>query len=136
MKTPLAKKLSMKPGMEGLIIAAPPSYLELLQPLPDGFRISSTAAGEYLFVQIFVKHLSEITKLSRQLSKHAAPNALLWISYPKKGSTIASDLSRDVIRKKMDAIGWNTVALVAIDDTWAALRLRPNGATGSRSRRA
>jgi hypothetical protein len=135
MTTPLAKKLRMKTGMQGLIIAAPPGYLKLLAPLPDGFHVSSTPSGTYTFIQVFVKRLSELGKLSRQLSRHAAPNALAWISYPKKDSTIASDLSRDVIREKMHGFGWNTVALVAIDETWAALRFRPNDEAGSRSRR-
>lgn len=80
---------------------------------------------------MFVKRLSEIRKVSSQLSKHAAPNALVWISYPKKGSAIASDLSRDILRENMAIMGWNTVAIVAIDENWSALRFRPLGKASS-----
>lgn len=136
MTTSLAKKLRMKTDMRGLIIGAPPAYLELLEPLPDGADISSTPSGTYTFIQVFVKRLSEMSQVSRRISKHAAPNAVVWISYPKKGSAIASDLGRDVIREQIAATGWDTVAIVAIDETWAALRIRPNGEVCSRSRRA
>jgi len=124
--SPVAKKLGMKPGMQALILAPPPGYLKLLAPLPDGFTISSTAQGTYPFVQVFATRLSEIRKLAGTLSKHAAPNALVWISYPKKTSEVESDLSRDVIREAMSGTGWHTVSIVALDEVWSALRFRPD----------
>jgi hypothetical protein len=79
----------------------------------------------YPFVQIFVTRLSEISKFARKLSKHAAPNALVWISYPKKTSKLAGNLSRDVIREAMNGAGWRAVSIIAIDEVWSALRFRP-----------
>jgi len=131
----LARKLGMNPGMRALIIAPPPEYLKLLTPLPDGLILSSTAHGMYPFVQIFVRRLSEISKFARKLSKHAAPNAWAWISYPKKTSKLAGNLSRDVIREAMSGAGWRTVSIVAIDEVWSALRFRPSGQVGSRLKR-
>ncbi len=87
MKNAIARKLGMNPGMRALVIAPPPGYLKLLAPLPDGLNVSSRAAGTYPFVQAFATRLSEISRFARRLSKHAAPNALVWISYPKKTST-------------------------------------------------
>jgi len=130
-----ARKLGMNPGMRALILAPPPEYLELLAPLPDGLTVSSTADGMYPFVQIFVTRLSEITKFARRLSKYAAPNALVWISYPKKASRTDCDLSRDVIREAMSVAGWQAVSIVAIDEVWSALRFRPAHQVGSRLKR-
>lgn len=135
MKTPVARKLGMNPGMRALIIAPPPGYLKLLSPLPDGLTVSSRAGGMYPFVQVFATRLSEISRIAEKLSKHAAPNALVWISYPKKTSKTGGDLSRDLIREAMSITGWRTVSIVAIDEVWSALRFRPAGQVGSRLKR-
>jgi hypothetical protein len=89
----------------------------------------------YAFVQIFATRLSEITKFAWKLSKRAAPNALVWISYPKKASRTISNLSRDVIREAMNVAGWRAVSIVAIDEVWSALRFRPADQVGSRLKR-
>jgi hypothetical protein len=90
----------------------------------------------YPFVQVFATRLSEITRFAKRLSKHAAPNALVWISYPKKTSKVEGDLSRDVIREAMSAAGWRAVSIVAIDEVWSALRFRAIGQVGSRLKRS
>jgi len=135
MKTPVARKLGMNPGMRALIIAPPRGYLKLLMPVPDGLTVSSRADGTYPFVQIFATRLAEILAFAKKLPKHAAPNALVWISYPKKTSKACSDLSRDVIREAMNGTGWRAVSIVAIDEVWSALRFRPAAQAGSRPKR-
>lgn len=131
----LARKLGLNPGMRALIIAPPPGYLKLLTPLPDSLTVSSKADGIYPFVQVFAMRLSEITEFAKKLLKYAAPNALVWISYPKKTSQLKGNLSRDVIRKAMSGPGWCAVSIVAIDEVWSALRFRPTAQIGSRSKR-
>jgi hypothetical protein len=136
MTNPVARKLGMNPGMRALIISPPAGYLKLLAPLPDGLTVSSRSGGMYPFVQVFATRLSEINRLAQRLSKHAAPNALVWISYPKKTAKLKGDLSRDVIRKAMSGEGWRAVSIVAIDEVWSALRFRPVGQVGCRVRRS
>jgi hypothetical protein len=132
----VGRKLGMNPGMRALIIAPPPGYLKLLAPLSDGLTVSSRATGNYPFVQVFATRLSEISRFARRLSKHAAQNALVWISYPKRTSKVKGTLSRDVIREAMRAAGWRAVSIVAIDEVWSALRFRPAGQVGSCLRRS
>lgn len=130
----LARKLGLNPGMRALIIAPPPGCLKLLTPLPDSLTVSSKADGVYPFVHVFAMRLSEISEFAKKLPKYAAPNALVWISYPKKTSKLKGSLSRDVIRKAMSGPGWRAVSIVAIDEEWSALRFRPAGQVGSRSK--
>ncbi len=136
MKSPVARKLGMNPGMRALIIAPPSGYLKLLTPLPDGLTVSSRADGMYPFMQVFATRLSDIRKFTQRLSKHAAPHALVWISYPKKTAKTDSDLNRDIIRELMSGAGWRAVSIVAIDEVWSALRFRPAGQVGSRLKRS
>lgn len=135
MMNPVARKLGMKPGMRALIMAPPGGYLELLAPLPDGLVVSSTVNGKYPFVQVFATRLPEINKFAQRLSKYAAPNALVWISYPKKTARTNGDLGRDEIREAMSKSGWRAVSIIAIDKIWSALRFRPANQVGSRLKR-
>lgn len=132
---PVGRKLGMNPDMRALIIAPPRGYLKSLAPLSDNLTVSSRASGNHSFVQVFVTRLSEIGRFARRLSKHAAQNALVWISYPKKTSKVKGTLSRDVIREAMSAAGWRAVSIAAIDRVWSALRFRPASQVGSRLRR-
>ena len=132
MTRPLARKLGLNPGMRALIIAPPLGYLKSLTPLPDGLTVSSKADGAYLFVQVFATRLSDITEFARKLRKYAAPNALVWISYPKQTSKLKGELNRDVIREAMSGPGWCAVSIVAIDEVWSALRFRPARQIGFR----
>jgi hypothetical protein len=125
MTSSLAKKLHIKPGMRVLIAAPPFDYLQKLAPLPESVEVSLKADITYPFVQVFVTRLSQIDSLARKLEKHAAPNALVWIAYPKKSSNLKSELSRDRLRETMSAKGWRAVSIVAIDEVWSALRFRP-----------
>ena len=136
MKSPVARKLGLNRGMNALIIAPPAGYLKLLMPAPEELTVSSRAYGKYPFVQVFATRVPEIHRFAQKLSKHAAPNALVWISYPKKTSKLAGDLSRDVIRKAMSRAGWRAVSIVAIDEVWSALRFRPASGWTSRNPRA
>jgi|SRR5215831_276406 len=134
MKKAIARKLGLNPGMRALIIAPPPGYLELLRPMPEDVTVSSKAGPAYSFVQVFATHLSDISKFARKLRTYAAPNALVWISYPKQSSKLKGELSRDVIRAAMNGPGWRAVSIVAIDEIWSALRFRQLGQEAPRSK--
>jgi hypothetical protein len=57
------------------------------------------------------------------------PGELLWATYPKGTSKVKTDINRDIIASYVRTIGLVGVAMISIDDTWAALRLRPIKAT-------
>jgi hypothetical protein len=130
----IAGKLGLNPGMRALIIAPPPGYLKRLRPLPEGLTVSSKTGAAYPFVQVFATRLSDVMKFAKKLQKYASPNALVWITYPKQTSKLKGDLSRDVIREAMNGPGWRAVSIVAIDEIWSALRFRPAGQVGLRSK--
>ncbi len=47
------------------------------------------------------------------------------MSYPKRTSGVKTDVDRDVIREYAASVGLGAVAIVSLDDTWSALRLKP-----------
>jgi hypothetical protein len=54
-------------------------------------------------------------------------DGVLWIAYAKGTSKKASDINRDTIREYAASIGLDTVAQIAIDGDWSALRLKSVG---------
>jgi hypothetical protein len=127
---PLAKKLVLKPGQRFLLLNAPAGYLALLGELPAGTTLEENPSGQYDLVQAFVKSKAEAEALWQAAAGAVRPGGILWMSYPKKTSGIKTDINRDSGWESLKAAGWDTVAAVAIDDTWSALRFRPVGEIG------
>jgi hypothetical protein len=123
--SPLAKKLGIKPQMRMRILAAPDLYHELLEPLPDGVGIASANDEPFTFVQLFATSAADLSLYAPNLLKAADEKTLVWIAYPKIGSRLEGELSRDKIRAILRDLGWRAVAIIAIDEVWSALRFRP-----------
>lgn len=91
---PVARKLGLTPKMRALVVAAPPVYLKLLAPLPEGAVVSSTAKGTYPFVQFFAASLAEIRKSVPKLLKHAARLGNEIAAEIDEGNRMASRIHR------------------------------------------
>lgn len=68
-----------------------------------------------------------MVRLLAQCKAKLEVNGVLWIAYTKGTSKKASDINRDSIREYAATIGLDTVAQIAIDDDWSALRLKTVG---------
>jgi hypothetical protein len=47
----------------------------------------------------------------------------IWISWPKKASKVATDITEDVIRDVVLPIGLVDVKVAAVDEVWSGLKL-------------
>jgi hypothetical protein len=130
----LAKKLALKKATRALILDMPPGYLDLLSPLPEDVTISQKVSGHFSFIQLFASQKADIQKQAPALLAHAAPDAIVWITYPKKTSGVKSDLSREEIWDAMSPFGWRPVSAISIDDVWSGLRFRPVADVKSKKR--
>ena len=75
---------------------------------------------------LFVGSLAEMAELAPGAIKMVGQNGLLWITYPKGGSGVKTDVNRDRLAAAvLEATGWRAVRQVAIDEVWSALRFRP-----------
>ena len=121
----LARKLKLKPGQRAALIGAPDGYLKALSPLPEGVQVAEKLSGKFDWVQVFVKNKAEIDKLAPRVAKALAPEATLWISFPKGTSKIQTDLTRDKGWDALRELDLRWLTLVSVDDTWSAFALRP-----------
>lgn len=129
-ETSLSKKLGMKPGQTMLILNAPEGYIALLAPLPEHAEVQTKPTGTYDFVQVFVHNKAELHRNAPVAMQALKSGGLLWMTYPKKTSAIKSDISRDILWEELRDTGMRPVTMIAIDETWSALRFRPTSEVG------
>jgi hypothetical protein len=121
--TPLVRKLGLKPGIAAAVLGAPTGYRRTLGALPRGLTLKTAARGPLDFIQMFTKRRRELGTKLPALKRVLAPAGALWISWPKKASGVATDLTEDVIRDLAIAHGLVDVKVCAVDDVWSGLKL-------------
>jgi len=122
--SPVAKKLQIKPGKRWLFYKAPPNYLAVLEPLPQGVKAEFAPEGDFDGIQLFVIDSKDLIASLKIIAPLLTPDTIFWITYPKKSSGIKSDLEMMGSWDEPAKYGLRTVASAAIDETWTAIRLR------------
>ncbi|MDX5346569.1 MAG: YdeI/OmpD-associated family protein [Hymenobacteraceae bacterium] len=120
---PIYKKLRIRPQLPLLLLNAPADVAPELTT-PDT-HVAPEAATLYQNAMMFVYNQTDLKQWLPKLLEPTEPDAVLWIVYPKKSGNIKTDLNRDSGWEPVTAAGLATVALVAIDANWSAVRLRP-----------
>jgi hypothetical protein len=121
-KNPLIVKLGIKPGMKVRFIDAPAHHGELLGPLPEEVAVSRATRGPLDFIHVFTTSKAALTRDLPNLKKHLAKDGMLWVSWPKKTSSIKSDLNENLIRDVGLNSGLVDVKVCAVDDDWSGLK--------------
>ena len=67
----------------------------------------------------------ELEKQVEQMGKAGKYDCLFWACYPKGTGKIKSDIKRETVWTAFKLTGLQAVSQIAIDDTWSALRARP-----------
>jgi hypothetical protein len=120
---PLVEKLGIKPGSRVLPIKAPATYRKILGPLPAGVSFLLRRTRDVDVVHLFVSRRAELEgELPRQ-RKLMPDSAMLWVSWPKKASGVATDVTEDVIREVALPLGFVDVKVCAVDEIWSGLKL-------------
>ena len=125
MATSLLKKLRMQAGQRVLILNAPPGYVESLEDLPEGVEVLEQTGGAFDFVHLFVKDSTELERFRLAAMGAIEYDGLFWISYPKRGAKVDTDLTRDVLWELMGDTGLRPVTQVSVDKVWSAMRFPP-----------
>ncbi len=121
--TPLAQKLGIKPGFRVKVTAAPPNYAELVAPLPDGASLAPNLKPPVDIWHLFARSRAELDARLPACVDAVRPAGTLWVSWPKKASGVATDLSEDGIRELALPFGLVDVKVCAVDATWSGLKL-------------
>jgi hypothetical protein len=122
--TPLAKKLSLKPGMRTWWDGMPPSVRAEIEG--QGLELERLDRPEAPIdaAHIFVTVRADMDDKLRALRPLLAPSGFIWVSWPKKASKMPTDISEDGIREVIlpdtDLVD---VKVCAVDGIWSGLKL-------------
>jgi hypothetical protein len=119
----LVEKLGIKPGMRLAIIGPPSGYRTTLGALPPGVSVLASPRGTLPFIHLFTTRRSLLERRFPSLKRALAQDGALWVSWPKKSSGVATDLTEDVVREVALAGGLVDVKVCAVDEVWSGLKL-------------
>jgi hypothetical protein len=121
--TPLAKKLSLKPGMRTWWDGMPPSVRAEIEG--QGLELERLDRPEAPIdaAHIFVTERTELEDKLEQLMPLLNPAGMIWVSWPKRASKVPTDITEDVIRDICLPMGLVDVKVCAVDDIWSGLKL-------------
>jgi len=78
--------------------------------------------GPLDFAMVFIKTQSELKQQFSRIAKQLDPAGMLWVSWPKKTSGVATDMNEnDVRRIGLDA-GLVDVKVCAVNEVWSGLK--------------
>lgn len=120
----VAQKLLIKENYKVLLVNEPKYYREILGELPPNVTILTELGGLVDLVQVFLTSKMELETQLRRLKSLLKPKGLLWLTYPKGTAKVKADINRDSIREDAKTLGLEAVAMISVDDTWSALRLK------------
>jgi len=115
--TPLAKKLGIKSGTTLLLDGAPDDY-----PSKEA-TVARAISDRVDIVHLFTTSAGALDAKLRKLRNRIRPDAVVWVSWPKKSSKVPTDITEDVIREVALPLGFVDVKVCAVDEVWSGLKL-------------
>jgi hypothetical protein len=119
----VVQKLGLKPGFCIFVDGAPAAYDAVVGQLPDDVRIAAKLKPPLDMVHIFAVHAATLRKKLPASREAIAPAGMVWVSWPKKSSGVATDVTENVVRDTALSLGLVDIKVCAIDETWSGLKL-------------
>jgi hypothetical protein len=117
--TPLEKKLGYSDGMA----------VAFLGDVPEGFAAQfagiearSTLRPAPDAAHVFARRRADLERLAAKAIAALPDHGMLWVSWPKKASGVATDLTENVLRDVLLPTGWVDTKVAAVDETWSGLK--------------
>jgi len=116
---PVAERLQVKGDRRLAVVGA-----SAVVDSKIGVRTQRCDISEANVILLFAADRGQLVSTLPSMLKKAPQDAIIWIAYPKLTSKLAGDLSRNLIHALAAESGLDTVSQVAIDDDWAAMRVK------------
>lgn len=119
--TPLAKKLSLRPGLRSWREGMPADIADEVGD--SGVTLLDRPEAPIDAAHVFVTRRAELQDAIHRLLPLLAPTGFLWVSWPKKAAKVPTDITEDVIREIALPTGLVDVKVCAVDAVWSGLKL-------------
>jgi hypothetical protein len=114
--TPLPKKLGIKQGFRVCLVNDPSEVRTALSEALAACDLAHDSRSQLDFAMVFTKSQADLSRQFARLTKALAPAGMLWISWPKKSSGVATDLNENVVREVGLAAGLVDVKVCAVTE--------------------
>ncbi len=104
------------------LIEAPSDVRAELKAALGGCAEVSAETSQLDFAMLFTKSKAGLTKDVKRISKQLASAGMLWVSWPKKSSGVATDLDENKVREIGLAAGLVDVKVCAVTEIWSGLK--------------
>lgn len=121
--TPLSKKLGIGAGQRLLVLDCPEPYHAIVPDLPDGVSLVTRQSSTVDLVHLFTTERRALQQRLEKLRTALRPDAVIWVSWPKKASKVPTDITEDAIRAVALPLGLVDVKVCAVTDVWSGLKL-------------
>ena len=98
------------------------AYADIVGPLPADVTMARAANAPLDMVHVFAIEAKGLAARLRDYRAAIAPDGMIWVSWPKKSSGVASDLTDVVVRDTALPLGLVDIKVCAIDDVWSGLK--------------
>jgi hypothetical protein len=119
---PLVQKLGIKPGFRIFVDGAPLAYGQIVGGLPADVKTAARVKSPLDMVHLFATEASALRKKLPACRDAIAPDGMVWVSWPKKSSGVATDLTENVVRDTGLSLGLVDIKVCAIDEVWSGLK--------------
>ncbi|MFN2388079.1 MAG: DUF3052 domain-containing protein [Actinomycetota bacterium] len=121
--TPLPKKLGIVEGTRAAVVNEPDGFLEWFEPLvPAGATLMDRAAKKLDVILFFTTGHKHLARRFGVLAAYLQPAGGLWVAYPKRSSSLTTDLTFATVQRVGLDAGLVDNKSCAIDDDWSAVR--------------
>ncbi len=121
--TPLVKKLTLRDGMRVWFDAMPEHVIDEIDEYALDLIFVADPVKGLDAAHIFVTEREVLEGRLIMLRQRLAPDGQIWVSWPKKASGVATDITEDTIRELCLPLGLVDTKVCAIDETWSGLKL-------------
>ncbi|CAG1011138.1 hypothetical protein PHYC_04012 [Phycisphaerales bacterium] len=123
-KTPLARKLGIKPGSRVVLLGAPAGFERTLGDLPKGAKVTRRAPLRAVadVILLFTNSSEMLEDRFPRTRRRLAEAGGFWVCWPKKASGVPTDLTEDLVRGIGLEVGLVDNKVCAVDEVWSGLR--------------
>src|SRR5580704_17799366 len=102
---PIVQKLGIKPGFRIFADGVSAAYSDIVGRLPASVTMATSAKPPLDMVHVFATEAAGLAEKLRFYRSAIAPDGMIWVSWPKKASGVATDLRDVVVRDTALALG-------------------------------
>jgi hypothetical protein len=93
------RKLGIREGSTVRLVNPPDGFEASLAPLPPGVRVTRRGTSALDVAVVFVTRQADLRRRFGPLARSLDPSGRLWVGWPKKASSIRTDLDFDAVQR-------------------------------------